>query len=790
MKQAIRSLSRVPGLSVAAVITLALGVAFTTTMFSVVDAIVLKPLPFRDSERVVALSDLNTKSGARDEISATNVGDLAGATRTLQDVALWISEPVTIAGGAEPERVEALRVSPSIFQAWGVTPIIGRAFRSDENVAGRGAVVALSDAYWQSHFGGDPNIVGKSVRIDGIVHTIVGVLPSHFRFPAPDVALWQPLVLREHEWKFRGKRMFEGAARLAPNATLAEAKAEIASISAALAKDHVENRDWTTDVRLAREALARDARPLWLMLGAALLVLILACANVANLLLARASATRGDMEIRTALGATRPAVIAHYLREAAVLAFAGTVAGVLLAWRMIEFLAKIRPAGLATWNQLTLDVRALAAAAAALIVVTLVAGVVPAIASSREIERPMGTRFGVAINRGGRLRRVLTSAQVALAVVLLVCAVLLLRSMLAVQNVHTGFATDGRVAATIELPSTLYDDTREIALFNAFLDRVRTLPGVTAAGGITSLPLNRAGVDYSIETYLQGFTPGPREPEADFRLITPDYFRTMAIPVVEGREMLASDHARAPRVAIVNEAFARAYGGGRSPVGLEVRLYCPQCDPFRVVGVVRDTRHRALDRPVTPEIYLPFTQIPHGELTIVALTKGDPMLTASAMRQELMRLDSNLAMSNVATIDDIVRHSIDERRFNAQLLASFSLCALLLAAIGLYGSLSFAILQRRQEIAVRIALGATRVNVWRLVFTEAAKPVLIGLVVGVAGAALASASLRAMIFGITASDPVTYTVVVATFAAIALLVAFATFRRLSFDDVRRLLADA
>jgi putative ABC transport system permease protein len=785
IRQTLRSLSRAPGLSLAAILTLALGVAFTTTMFSVVDAVLLKPLPFRESERVVSISDLHLKSGQRDEVSAPNFKDLADSTKSLDAPSLWIAQPVTLSGSGSAERVASLRVSPSLFRAFGVSPRIGRAFRDDDR-----GVIVISHAFWQSRFGGDPVVVGKAVRVDGVPHTIVGVLPPEFRFPDADVALWQPLILKSFEQQFRGKRMFQAVARLAPGATIASASAEIKNIAATLSKLDPDNRDWTTEVRPIAQSIARNPKPLWMLLAAALFVLILACANVANLLLARAAATRVDMEIRAALGATRMNILHHYFREAAVLAIAGTTAGVLLAARMIDLVAAIRPAGLPTWNRLTLDVRAVIAAVAALAIVTLIAGVLPAFGASRDVAgRAVRGRFGVAGERGGRLRRALTAAQVALAVVLLVSAVLLVRSMIALEHVPAGFDSNGRVAATLELPDALYDSQREVALFTTFLDRVRALPGVVAAGGVTALPLHRAGVDYAVETYVDGFTPGDREPEADFRLATPDYFKTMGIPLVAGRELLPSDTARAPRVAVVNETFARMYAKGRDAIGLNVSLYCVQCDRLRIVGIVRDTHHHTLDGPVTPELHVPYTQMPHGELTFVVRTTGDPMLAAAAMRQELVRLDPNLALSSIATLDDVVSRSADDRRFNARLLAAFSLCALLLAAVGLYGSLSFSLGQRRQEIAVRVALGASRRNVWRLVLTEAATPVIAGLAVGVGGAALVSVWLRAMMFGVTASDPMTYAVVIATFACIVLIVATAGFRRVSTDDVTRLLAD-
>ena len=778
MKQTIRSLLRAPAVTFAATLTLALGIAFTTAMFSVVDAVLLKPLPFRDADRVVTLSDLNIKSGVREEVSAPNFADLADRVQTLQSPALWIAQPVTIAGSGLPERAMSLRVDASLFRAYGVSPAIGRSFADKEE---RGVV--LSHAYWQRRFGGSRDILGRSIEIDGAAHAVVGVMPEDFRYPDADVALWQPLVLKDFEKRFRGKRMFQAVARLGPGVTVQQANAELKAIAGTLAQQYPENEDWTSDVRTVRESVARDPRPLWLLFGAALLVLVLACANVGNLLLARAAATRTDMQIRSALGATRAHLVRHFLREAFVLGSAGTIGGVFLAHQMLGVLGAIRPAGLPTWHALTLDARALVVAAGSLLLATLVAAVVPAFGEGQGGLRARG----VAGERGARVRRILTAAQVALSVVLLVCSVLLVRSMIAIQRVSTGFDRGGRVAATLELPEKLYPGESEIAFFASFLDRVRTLPGVVAAGGVTALPLHRAGVDYAVETYVDGFTPGTREPEADFRVVTPDYFRTMGIAVVDGRELQPGDTSRAPRVAIVNEAFVRAYGGR---VGRSVALYCPQCDKFRIVGVVRDTRHQALDRPPSPEVYVPFTQMPHGELTLVTRTTVDPMSTAAAMRRELLKVDPRLALSSIATLDEIVSRSIDGRRFNTELLAAFSACALLLAVVGLYGSLSFSIGERRRELAVRVALGASRVNVWKLVFAEAVRPVATGMGLGVAGAAVASAALRSMMFGVTATDPATYGVVIVTFGTVAVGVALAGFRGIRPDDVSRLLGES
>jgi len=786
LRHALRSLLRAPGVSIAAVATLALGVAFTTTMFSVVDSVVLKPLPFRDPERVVVLEDVHAKSGKRDEISAPNFADLRDRTKTLQSLALFLSETRTFVGSGLPERVNVARVSPSIFEVLGVGPQIGSGFAANEN-----ETVVLSHAFWRTKFDADPTIVGKAVRIDGIAYTIVGVFPEQFRFPDADIALWQPLVLRDYERDFRGKRMFYALGRLAPGATIDNAGAEMRAISGSLAQQYPDNRDWTTVVIPVHESVIGNARPLWMLLAAALLVLVLACANVANLLLARASATREEMETRAALGATRRDIIVHYLRDAVVLACAGTLLGIAFSAKMIDVIAAIRPANLPNWNDLTLDIRALAAAAAALFVATIVAGLVPAIAATRAVDiAGVRGRFGVGGERGRGARRILTSAQVALAVVLLVCAALLLRSILAVQNVAAGFETESRVAATLEVPETAYDRTREIAFFTQYLDRVRALPGVVSAGGVSSLPLHRSGVDYDAEVFVDGAHWEGRAPEADFRVATPEYFRTMGIPLMRGRELLPSDDANAARVAIVNEAFVRQMIGTRDPIGLGIRAYCDQCPRSVIVGVVRDTHHRGLDHPARPEMYFPFTQEPHGTLTIVAKTRGDSRAVAAALPRELVRLDPNLALANMATVEEIVSRSIDDRRFNAQLLGAFSACALLLAAIGLYGSLSFSIAQRKQEIAIRMALGAARGNLWRLVLIEAGRPVLFGALAGLAASAFAAASLRAMMFGVTPADPISYVAVVATFGAVVLVVALAGFIRVASTDVRALLADA
>lgn len=789
-RQTLRSLGRSPGLTVAAVATIALGAALTTAMFAVVDAVMLRPLPFAEPERVVALRDVHAVSAVRDGLAITNAEDLDRASRTLDGMAFWILESAALSTDGLPDRLQGIRVSPSIFKTLGVTPAIGRGFGSDALVVSKADTIVLTDRCWRTRFGGSMSVIGRTIRLDGAPYSIAGVLPPDLRYPAGDVAFWQPLEPRSYERQLREKRMFHVVARLAPGATVEQANAEMGALSAGLAKAYPANRDWRTEAVPARDDVSRDHRPIWLLLGASVLVLLLSCANVANLLLARTSSLRGEAAIRAALGATRIDLAMRGLREAAMLSLLGTIAGVWMAVGVVRVIATTGSAILPTWSRVTIDLRVLAGCAALLALTTILAGVAPALAWSREAGNAPRSRGGIGDLHSSRLRRVLTAMQVGLAVVLLVGALLLVRSVSALEDVDPGFRSDNRVAATLYLPNHPYgkDNAREVALFTDFLERTRHVPGVRSAGGVSSLPMQPDALDYEIEVYIDGYV-SERAPEIDFRLVSPGYFETIGVPFVKGRDLTARDDARAPKVAIVNEAFVRAFMGRRDPLGLSVRVYCSECDAFSIVGVVRDTHHDGLDKPVLPEIYIPYTQLPHGELTIVARVDGEPSAVVTAMRQELLRLDPNLALAGISTLDEMVAGSLQARQFNARVLTTFSLCALLLAAIGLYGSLTFAIGQRRREIALRIALGAQNRNVWRLVFSEAWRPVSAGLIAGLVASAGASRALRTMIVGVTRFDPVSYAIVIGSLLLVTVVVAATGFRRAATADVRDLVAD-
>jgi predicted permease len=786
----IRSLVRTPGFTLAAVATLALGVAFTTAMFAVLDAVLLRPLPVADPQRVVMLRDVYSATRVHDDTSFPNYTDLRDHVRSLDSIGLWILESRSFADGNFPERVRSMRVTPSMFRVLGVQPLLGRAFDEKEAVQGSGAVAILTHDFWQSRFGGSRTILGAPIRLDGKPYTVIGVLPEQLRFPAGNASVWEPLIPRDYEKDIRDKRMFSALARLAPGATLRSASAEIENVSRTLGKQYAEDRGWTTETILARDGMVPDAKPLWLLLAAAAVVLVLASVNVANLLLARATASRDSSAVRAALGASRFDQALHALREAAVIAAGGTILGVALGTWIVSLIEKFHPAILPAWAHLAIDWRVLAASAGVLVIATLIAGTAPAITASRERLDFLHARGGVGERGSGLLRRALTATQVALAVVLLVGAMLLVRTLVALQNVPTGFRTGQRLAATLFLPErgAYGGPQHQVATYTRYLERVRAIPGVVAAGGATAMPLNPVGIDYAADVYVDGFTSDVRS-EAAFRVATSGYFEAIGIPLLSGRDLRDSDTATSPRVAVVNEAFASKYAAGRNAIGLKTHPYCPQCDDYTIVGIAGNTRSAALDQPAQPEIFMPVAQNPHGALTIVAHVRGDVNAVARAMRQELMTVDSNLALANIAPLDEIVAHSLDTRRFNARLLAAFSASALLLAAIGLYGSLSFSLSQRKRDIAVRIALGAQNRNLWRLVFSEAATPVVAGIAAGLVASFAAVRSLKVMMFGVTTHDPVSYAAVLATFGAVVALVTIAGFRRASRSDVRALLSD-
>lgn len=789
IRQTLRSLSRAPGLTFAAVATVALGAAFTTSMVAVVDGILFRPLPFRDADRIVVMRDVNVRTQERNEVSAPNFEDVIKGSQTLDRAALWSPETASLSGDGTAERINVVRVSPSIFTTLGITPIVGRGF-GDELFAKSADSIVLSHELWQTRFHGSPTVIGKVLRLDAKPYVIAGVLPPELRFPWGEADVWQPLVLRDYEHAYRAKRMFNAVAHLAPGATHARAAAEVAQRSATLAAQFPDNRGWTTELVPVRAAITPNARSIWLLLAGAGLVLLLACANVANLLLARATAMRQDAVVRAALGATRWSLAMESLRESAVIAAAGTTGGVFIAAWIVRIAVAFGPAALPSWSHVAVDLRILGASVALLVLTTLLAGTIPALMASEAATDSLRAHGRIGERRGGRVRRNLTALQVGLAVVLLVGAMLLLRSLAALERVDPGFRTGGRVAASLVLPEQIAADrNREIAIFTRFLERIRSTPGVTTAGAVTSLPMNPIGVDYDTDVYISGFV-SDRPPEVDLRLASSDYFRTMGISFLEGRDFAGTDDARARKVAIVNAAFARMYAQRRSALGVDVKIYCDRCDAYTIVGVVGDTRHDGLDRAAVPEIYVPYQQLPHGELTMVVSTAGDPARAVAAMRSELQRLDPDLALAGIATLDEIVAGSVGARRFNTQLLTAFSACAFLLAAIGLYGSLSFSIAQRRRDIAVRMALGAERVDLWKLVAAEASRPVVIGVAGGLAASILATRALRSMIFGVTAADPVTYGVVLLSFALVIALVTTAGVHRASRTDVQELLSDS
>jgi putative ABC transport system permease protein len=786
-RYATRTLRGSPLNTTVAVLALALGIGANTAIFSVVNAVLLRSLPFREPDRLVVLSSVRPESGARDDVSAADFEDWRASSRTFQTLAAWRFWGMALEGMGEPEELVSIRASANLFQLLGVAPAVGRGFRPEGDQPGRDRVVVLSQGLWQRRFGGDPRIIGRSLTLDGEPYTVVGVMPAGFRFPDDDdVSLWLPLAFQDFETHSRSVRTFNVLGRLAPGATLAQARAEMEGLAVGLARRYPDtNAGWGAAVMPAREALVGRNRALVVLLGAVAFVLAIACANVASLLLARASRRRRELGIRTALGASRLRVVRQLLVESALLGFFGAVLGLVLATWGTPAITALAPEGLPQWNPVSLDATVLLFTLAVSLGAAVLAGVVPALQASAPDPvaslREGGTRL-TAGSRAGRVQGGLIVAEVALALVLLVGAGLLLKSFVRLRNADPGFRMENVLVATIFLPSSRYPEpSREALFFEELRERVRRLPGVISEGAVTALPMNPVGIDYDLPLEIEGrpATAG-QEPRVDYRVATPVYFRTLGIPLLRGRDFSETDRPDRPGVMIVNRALARRFFPGEDPVGKRVRT--PEGGPLEIVGVVGDVRHRGLDVAPVPEMFVPFQQAPHGGMTLVARTRGDPLALSAAVKHEVYTLDPNQPITVLTTLDRVVSDTLAAPRFDAVLLGGFAALALALAVLGIYGMLSYAVSQRTQEIGVRMALGARRNEVVRLVMGRGMALAGAGVALGLAGALALTRVLRGLLHEVSPTDPTTLAATALLLVAVALPACWIPARRATGID--------
>jgi len=789
LRHAIRSLGKAPGFTAIAIATLALGIGFNTAVFSVVDAVLLRPLPYAKPEELVRIYDRNLLKGIpRFSASPRNFLDWREQNGTMSALAAFSDDELTLLEGHEPESLSADAVTPAFFPLLGVPPFLGHTFDPADEQPGRPQVAVLSWALWQRRFGGDPSVVGRSIRFEQGPRVVLGVMPRGFRSPTGAVDLWTPLVFEPKQLQNRGEHWIGVVGRLKSGTPLLQAQADFDTIGARLAAAYPnKNGGWTEQVVSLSEAIAGSARrPLRLLVGAVAFVLLLACVNVSNLLLARGLARRREVAIRTAIGASRRRIVREFLAESLVLALAGGALGTLGALWATAALVRLGGDALPRSAEVAVDGRSLVFALAAGLAAAALAGLLPALSASSAVdsealrESPGRATSG---RRAATLRRGLLAAQLALALVLLAGAALLLRSMRAALSVDPGFRADGALVVNLSLPSSRYKgDERVLAFYDALAERLRRLPSISAVGTTIVAPMpGSIWHSYSVEI------PDHPRPESEeisltYRVVGGDFFPAAGIGLRRGRLFTPEDRKGAPYVAVISEAAAQKCFPGEDPIGRLINVGDRTQVPRQIIGVVGDVREESPMAPVDASIYIPAAQKPWSDVAVIVRTSGDPMALAPAVRAQIQALDSQLPIGAIRPLSEQVGRALAERRFLLTLIALFAILALTMATVGMYGVASRSAAERRREIGIRVALGAESRDVLRLFVGEGARTAAVGWVAGVLLALPAARLTAGLLFGVSAADP-------GSFAAVSLVLAAATLLANLVPAIRALRAD-
>jgi putative ABC transport system permease protein len=749
-----------PGFTLIIVFTLALGIGANTTIFSVVNAVLLRPLPYKEPDRLMTIwESFRNVPGVQNPVAPSNFIDWRNQNQSFEEMVPFSSGPVSLTEAGEPEKAIAVYTSDSFLHLLGVEALIGRAFTAGEIThPGEIKVVVISSGLWQRRFGGEPGVIGKVVKIDGNPVTIIGVMPPSFQYPTNAIDLWVPTMMSPQVSGTRQAHYLRVLGRLKPGVTVQQARADLEAIAARLSVQYPDsNRLIGASINPLHDQLVGDMRLALLMLLAATgLVLLIACVNVANLLLARAGGRHTEIAVRLALGASRWRIVRQILTESALLAVIGGLTGLLLAWWSVPALVALTPASIAQAKSASLDARVLAFALAASLLTALVFGLVPALQATKpDLHEALkeGSRKTSGTGRG-LARSALVIAEISMALVLLVGGGLLIRSFSRLSNVEPGFRPAHLLTLEVLPPYTKYGDTNSRAAFyDQLLERVGALPGVEAAAVVTSLPTKG---DLGDMTYITEQKGPIKVVVAVPRAISRGYFHTLGAPLVAGREFNAQDTPQVPGVAIINEATARWAWPGEDPIGKRMKMGVETMPWLTVVGVVKDMRLRLGLKPMA-QVYLPYSQSPaFGPRDLVLRTKSDPESLAPMVRREVWAIDKDQPVSNIRSMEGLLADSIERPRFNMLLLAIFSLIALVLAAIGIYGVMSYTVTQSTREIGIRMALGAQAGDVLKLVVGRGLLLTMIGVALGLAGAVALTRLMGTLLYGVTTTDPLTY----------------------------------
>ncbi|MBA2340500.1 MAG: ABC transporter permease [Pyrinomonadaceae bacterium] len=795
-----RMLLKNPGFTLVAVLALALGIGANTAIFSVVNAVLLRPLPYKNAERLVMLYSENRSTTAVNApsdapISYPDFVDYKKQSQTLQYLAAYAQVGTALtSGGDEPERVYGADVSAEIFPMLGANALVGRTFTPEEDRPGATPVIVISHGLWQRRFGADPKVVGQEIQLGARSVTLIGVMPPDFKFPvqAEKSDFWMPFateIARTYaaSMENRDARFVTVVAALKPAATLEQAQAELKTLAAQLQQQYPEvNTGWGIRVSSLHEAVVGDVRPaLLVLLGAVGFVLLIACANVANLLLARSSARGKEIAIRTALGASRTRVVRQLLTESLLLAFVGGVLGLLLALWGVDLLVAASPANLPRLAEIGLDGRVLVFTFGVSVLTGIIFGVAPALQASKlELNETLkeGGRGSTEGARRNRVRSLLIITEIALSLMLLIGAGLLLKSFMRLLDTDPGYDAAHALSVTLPVSRSKYaEPEKQTAYFQTILQRVKALPGVETAGATNLLPLGNRDTfnTFNIEGRPPA-APGARTAARDAR-ITPDYFRAMNIPLRRGRDFTERDASGSPPVIMINEAFARKYFKGEDPLGKRMLLDDDEGNPEpprEIVGVVGNTHHSSLDAEESEEYYVPFLQIPDRQMELVVRSSAsEPSALAPAVRNAIKEADKDQLIWEMKTMEERVAQSIAPRKFNATLLGAFALVALLLAVVGIYGVMAYSVAQRTHEIGIRIALGAQKSDVVKMIIGQGMLLASIGVGLGLIGALALSRVMTSLLYGVSATDPLTFGGISLLLTSAALLACYIPARR-------------
>jgi predicted permease len=792
IRYGIRSLLKHPGFTLIAVLTLALGIGANTAIFSLVNAVLLKPLPFPEPDRLVMVwEDMSSIGSPRNysESAPGTYADWKAQQSVFDDLAVLNWKPLNLTGDGEPEKIPSFGVTANLFPLIGIQPALGRNFTVDEDKPGGAKVAILSNGLWQRRYGGDRGLLGRDIVLNGEKHTVIGVMPASFQFLVSDVGVWVSAALTKEQLADHDNHYVDVVARLKPGVSIEQAQADLKTITQRIVRDHPDEMEGVSAAVVSlREQLAGNVRrPLMMLLVAAGLVLLIACANMASLQLSRAAGRGKEIAVRAALGASRGRIVRQLLVESILLAGAGGALGLLVALWSFSLLKQLIPGGMRVSTSLKIDLPLLAFAMMISLVTGIIFGLAPALQASKvDLNRALKQGGRTASSAGGnKLRGAFVVAEVALALILLVGAGLLMQTVFHMRNQYSGFRPEKLLTLRTQLPSYKYGEhPRRVAFYDQVLERVKALPSVTAVGYTTSVPLQWPGG-------ANGFTIEGRDqtgnaPNAIHRQVSLDYFQTMGIGLRRGRYFDEGDRKDSVPVVIVNETLARQYWPHEDALGKRFKLGVPNAPWVTIVGVANDVREMGMDDPVRAEMYFPYRQITshfgYAPRDLVIRTTGDPLSLVAVVSREIHAVDPDQPISNIATMGEVLTERTGARRLGMILLTAFAGLALLLASLGIYGVLSFFVAQQTREIGVRLALGAQLRDILVLVLKKGMGLALLGVAVGLIAAFALARLMASLLFGVRATDPITFAAIALILTGVALLACYIPARRATKVD--------